>query len=247
MSLNSWSNWAGLSQDADEGMNLFEQIIAAVLGWETKDLQKRASKIERDKSGPSKEQLEEIKKWLQRDREHHERSRKESKEQGKSIAEVIMEEASMSRDMSEQQQSQLLEYLTLLLAVDDRNKIIKNLCKHNPDHLTQLLKDIAKAYEPIIRAVHNAVDLSSTTEDFESFTNEMIKLAKIDDGKPKKNGNGKPWEPPSVQDFVKLMRRHQSSSHRFLHQVSKNGPELMKWWLDYAKQVAQHSVIVRRT
>jgi len=89
--------------------------------------------------------------------------------------------------------------------------------------------------------VHNAVDLSATLTDLENFLNDMIKTSK-----PRKNsgsGNGSTKNEaetalPSVEDYVNLLRKHIPSSHRFLHQVAKNGREVTEQFRTYAKEAA---------
>lgn len=140
-----------------------------------------------------------------------------------SIVSVILSLSSASDELTEAQHAKALEYLSLQLAVRDRREIIQVLCHHNPDHLTQAIRDGVSAYEPMIRQVHQAVDLSATLGDLEAFMNDMIKLSK-----PSKDG-----KPPSVEDFVQLMHTHMGASHRFLHQVAKNGKEVTKWFNEY--------------
>lgn len=43
---------------------------------------------------------------------------------------------------------------------------------------------------------------------------------------------------PSVGDFIQLLRKHQYSSHKFIHQLCKNGKEVTSWYLDWAKAAA---------
>lgn len=43
---------------------------------------------------------------------------------------------------------------------------------------------------------------------------------------------------PTVGDFVQLLKKHQYSCHKFLHQCCKNGKDLMAWYLQWAKQAA---------
>lgn len=45
--------------------------------------------------------------------------------------------------------------------------------------------------------------------------------------------------PATVEGFVDLLHRHQSSVHKFLHQAAKNGKEMVSWWADYAHAAAQ--------
>ena len=76
------------------------------------------------------------------------------------------------------------------------------------------------------------MNLSGGVSDLEAFLNDLIKLGTFD----MKAGKA---EPPTVEDFVKLLHKHQSSSHRFIHQVVKNGPELRQWYHSYAAHAAR--------
>jgi hypothetical protein len=227
LSVGSLTNWIGISSGAEEGMNLMQQIISTSLGWDKKELKKRLEKIEKDKDAPSKEQREALTAWMDQSRPEQEECRRRSQEQSMSIVSTILSLSSASPDLNEKQHKLALEFLSLSLAVRDRNKIIDVLCHHSPDHLTQAVRDGVAAYEPMIRQVHQAVDLSATVGDFQAFMDDMIKLAK-----PKKDG-----KPPSVEDFVQLLHSHMGASHRFLHQVAKNGKEVTQWFKDYIHQV----------
>lgn len=103
------------------------------------------------------------------------------------------------------------------------------LCRHNPDLLTPILRDLVTAYEPIIRAIHNAVNLSGTVYDAQIFVDDFIKLSKTE-----------AKSQPSVSDYVALLEKHQSSTHRFLHQVTKNGKEMTEEYRVFAHEVTQH-------
>ncbi|KAK4541452.1 hypothetical protein LTR36_008053 [Oleoguttula mirabilis] len=225
-SMSSMTNWMGLTSGADEGMNLLQQIISQVLGWDKREMRKRAEKIEKDKDALPKPVREEIKDWLQRSREEHEECRKRSKEQDMSIVAVIMAMSSHSVELSDAQHATALEYLALSLGVRDRQEIVKVLCRRNPDHLTSAVRDGVDAYTPMIRNVHQAVNLSDTVWDFEQFLTDMLKMSKPSGGKGQE-------KPPSVEDYVDLLHRHQQSCHKFLHQVAKNGKEVTGWWRDY--------------
>ena len=87
----------------------------------------------------------------------------------------------------------------------------------------------------MIRNIHNAVDLSDTVSDFESFLRDTLKMARIQS--PDKNGE---IAIPTVGDFVLLLKKHQSSCHKFLHQCCKNGKELVAWYLEWANEASQH-------
>jgi hypothetical protein len=89
------------------------------------------------------------------------------------------------------------------------------------------------AYEPVIRQIHNAVDLSDTVSDVQLFLSDMIKMSKIPP--PSKDGE---TSIPTVGDFVQLLKKHQYSVHKFIHQCCKNGTELTGWYLDWVKAAA---------
>jgi hypothetical protein len=227
LSVGSLTNWIGISSGAEEGMNLMQQIISTSLGWDKKELKKRLDKIEKDKDAPSKEQRDALKAYMDQSRPEQEECRRRSQEQSMSIVSTILALSSASPDLGEKQHTLALEYLSLSLAVRDRNKIIDVLCHNSPDHLTQAVRDGVAAYDPMIRQVHQAVDLSATVGDFQAFMDDMFKVAK-----PKKDG-----KPASVEDFVQLLHSHMGASHRFLHQVAKNGKEVTQWFKDYVHQV----------
>lgn len=142
-----------------------------------------------------------------------------------SIVYAILSLSATSPEMSDTQHAKALEYLSLQLALRDRREIIRILCHNNPDYLTEAIRQLVSAYEPMIRQIHNAVDLSATVGDFQTFMDDMLKLSRPSD-KP----NSKP---PTVEDFVDLLHRHMGCSHRFLHQVCKNGKEVTAWFNSY--------------
>lgn len=230
-SVASVTNWIGLSSGADEGMNLLQQIISQVLSWDKRELKKRAEKIEKAKDGPPKDVLAEIKDWIGRSRTEHEETRRNSKDQNMSIVAMILALSSVSSELSESQHAKAQEYLSLQLAVRDRQQIVKVMCQRNPDILTAAIKDAVDAYTPMIRYVHQAVNLSDTLWDFERFLTDMLKISMVSDSK-------KEQKPPSVEDFVDLLHRHQSSCHKFIHQFAKNGKEMTEWWKDYVHMAA---------
>lgn len=249
VSVASVTNWIGWSSGADEGMNLMQQyvlfhllfcmvtnrilyrIISQVLGWDKRELRKRADKIEKDKDAPPKPALAELKDWITRGREEHEECRRQSREGDMSIVAVILSLSSESAELSEAQHAKALEYLSLNLAVRDREEIVRVLCRRNPDHLTSAVRDGVDAYTPMIREVHKAVNLSDTVWDAERFITDMLKMSKPTGPKDEETL-------PSVEDYVDLLHRHQASSHKFMHQVAKNGKEVTHWWKDYVVTAA---------
>jgi len=90
---------------------------------------------------------------------------------------------------------------------------------------------MVNVYEPIIRALHSAVDLSSGTADLQAFLNDLVGMSSL-------TAKSNEKQPPKVEDFVRLLKKHQGSSHRFIHQALKNGIELTEWYLAYAKHAA---------
>jgi len=144
---------------------------------------------------------------------------------------VILSKSSTSAHLSEQQHQLALDYLSIHLAIRDRQQLINVLCNHQPDLLTTSVQDIVNVYEPIIRAMHSAVDLSSGTADLQAFLNDLIVMSSLS----AKSGDK---QPPKVEDFVRLLKKHQGSSHRFINQALNNGKELTEWYRAYTKHAA---------
>lgn len=144
---------------------------------------------------------------------------------------MILALSSVSDELTETQHAKAQEYLSLQLAIRDRQQIVKVMCRRNPDILTAAIRDAVDAYTPIIRHIHQAVDLGDTLSDFERFLTDMLKISQP----AGKKGEQKT---PSVEEFVDLLHRHQSSCHKFLHQVAKNGKEMTSWWQEYVHMAA---------
>lgn len=234
MSIGSLTNWIGMSSGADEGQNLLQQIMSTILGWDKRDFKKRLDKLEKDENAPSQEVRDALTSWIEeKTQREHQQTRDVSKQNKMSIVQTILAVSSTDAEMSEEQHSLALEYLSLKLSIRDRTQITNVLCHSNPDHLTQAIRDGVAAYEPIIRQVHQAVDLSDTVSDFQAFVHDMLKLCKSC-----KPGAGSEDAVPDVEDFVHLLHKHQNSCHKFLHQVTKNGPELSEWFREWCHGVA---------
>lgn len=197
-----------------------------MLSWDKRDLRKRAEKIEKGPNAPPKEVREELKNWIHRSRAEHDECRRQSQEQNMSIVAMILALSSVSTELTKEQHEKALEYLSLHLSVRDRQEIVRVLCKRNPDILTAAIRDAVDAYTPLIRHVHQAVNLSDSLWDFERFLTDMLKISKP-------SGPKGAEKPPSVEAFVDLLHRHQGSSHKFIHQVAKNGKEVTSWWREY--------------
>lgn len=146
---------------------------------------------------------------------------------------VLKDNNCPSTELTDSHHKQALEYLSVHLSIRDRKQLVKCLCRSTPDHLTTSVRELVDAYEPVIRRMHKAIDLSSTLTDFEYFLKDLIKLARI---QVDKAGNS---VVPTVGDFVQLLRKHQRSCHVFMHQCCKNDKELTAWYLDWAKETAR--------
>jgi hypothetical protein len=102
------------------------------------------------------------------------------------------------------------------------------------------------AYDPILRKVHATVDLSTSLLDFENFMTDFTKLSRnLNTAGTKSPTNGDSTDKPkpsvpSIVDFVKLIKKHIPASHRFLHQVAKNCPEVTQKYKEYVKTAASH-------
>ncbi len=149
-----------------------------------------------------------------------------------SIVNAVLSESSELIELSQTQHELALEYIAIQLAVRDREQLINVLCNHQPDLFTSSIRTLVSAYEPIIRALHQAVDLSAGVSDAEAFLTDLINISRVE------NKNG-PSKGPSVEDYCRLLDKHQGSSHRFIHQVLKNGKELSKWYREYAEHAAK--------
>lgn len=224
-------------------MLIARRIASTIIGWDISDLSKQASKKEKHNEAPSKEYFESIKNHMQRPREDRDDARLQSQQNSKSILAIIFENFSLSpHELSEQQYEILQDYMSVNLSMKDRKAIEAIICQQQPDVLTQAVKDLVDAYDPVIRGIHNAYDLSSGLYDFQIFLDDFIKLAKP----PSASKNGKidgtstPPELPTVEDYVRLLRKHIPAAHRFLHAIAQNGGEITEQYRDYAKQAVLH-------
>ncbi|KAG9195763.1 hypothetical protein G6011_00884 [Alternaria panax] len=264
LSVTAMTNWIGLTNNSNDGMNLLQQIISTILAWDTAEFQKRAAKLESSRNAPDKKVFKALKAYVYSSRHKHEAARSQSIAEQKSIAAVILETSDPpyridADSLNQHQHSVAMEYLSTYLSIRDREELTKVLCKSNPDVLTSTIRDAVAAMDPVIRDIHNAVDLSGTVTDAEAFITDLIKTAK-----PKKKGTrsretskSRPNSPgaaaaaadpasildrdaseaPTVEEFVQLLKKHAPSMHKFLHQVTKNAPNLAQDYLQYAKRI----------
>lgn len=253
LSVTSMTNWIGLTNNPNDGMNLLQQILSTILAWDTAEFQKRATKLESSRDAPDKRVFKAIRNFVYASRDVHETARNKSIQESKSIIAVILETAEEPVDtdsLHEHQHSVAMEFYSTYLSVRDREELTKIACKLQPDILTSAVREMVTAMDPVIRAIHNAVDLSGTVQDAENFLTDLIKVSK-----PKRKGNrslqasreNSPGpasiadqdvsEMPTVEDFVQLLRKHAPSVHKFCHQFTKNAPQLSDEYQAYVKGI----------
>ncbi|TDZ31357.1 Uncharacterized protein C8035_v005961 [Colletotrichum spinosum] len=233
ISVGSVSNWFGLTSNAADGQNLLQKIITVILGWDCADFKKTIDKIAKAKDGPSKGALEAIRAHTQAPKSVRDAIRDKSVHESKSVIAVILKAANpvLLEDLRENEHQQCLDYYAALLAIRDREEIISVLCKQTPDLLTQAIRDAVAGMDPIIRAVHNKVDLSDHVKDYQSFLDQLIATSK-----PKKTKSKDDAESlPTVEDYVLLLKNNRHLLYKWLHAVSKNCPEVMDQFRKWAK------------
>ncbi|KAL8937892.1 MAG: hypothetical protein Q9216_004198, partial [Gyalolechia sp. 2 TL-2023] len=240
MNLSTITSWFG-GQQSDSGMNLLQQIISQVLSAEITELKKRIKAIEQSPDCPNKSQLEQLRNYASKSANEQKMMRTSSRSHSISIVAVILSPSpTKPTTLSAPTHTLALDYLSVHLSILDREKLIRVLCHHTPDHLTTSVRELVKVYDPIIRALHNAVDLAAGVSDLQAFLDDLIALSLLDktSSSGDRSGNGgvkmKKKRVPTVQDYVRLLQKHQKSSHVFIHQALKNGKELSQWYREYA-------------
>lgn len=224
----STSNVMGRSKNGDEGTNLLQKIISLVLGGDASEFRKAATKIEKAKDRPNDQDLATIREHVNASRETHEAVRAASARNSQSIVMAILYAQDPNRppSLTEAQHAQCLEYYSALLAVRDREAISASLCREAEDHLTHAVRDGVGAFTPMIRLVHERVDLKMHIDALQNFIDDFIKLSKP----------GKKGAMPSVGDYVKLLHKHRGFLYRFLHHIASRSPEVWGWFRAWAKK-----------
>ncbi|KAG6293461.1 hypothetical protein E4U46_007584 [Claviceps purpurea] len=251
LSLTSVTNWFGLTQNPDDGMNLVQRIISLVLSWDANDFRKSADKIEKAKGGdaPTDEMLRLIRGYLEQPRSHHDDIRSASQRNEQSIMTEIFNASSphINARLTDAQHAQCLEYYSSLLSVRDRDCITAVFCRQAPDMLTQALKDIVTAYNPIIRAVHANIDLRDHFDAMQAFLEDFLKtgrrgpaaadngsgVAKEQEGS-QADQDGKRGD-SSVEDYFALLMRHRGSLYKWVHALASQCPDVWESFRVWAK------------
>ncbi|KAG6103913.1 hypothetical protein E4U31_002431 [Claviceps sp. LM219 group G6] len=251
LSLTSVTNWFGLTQNPDDGMNLVQRIISLVLSWDANDFRKSADKIEKAKGGdaPSDEMLRLIREYLDQPRSHQDDVRSTSQRNEQSIMTEIFNASSpqINARLTEAQHAQCLEYYSSLLSVRDRDCITAVFCRQAPDMLTQALKDIVTAYNPIIRAVHANIDLRDHFDAMQAFLEDFLKTSRSGPATAE-NGSGVAKEQggsegdkagkkglSSVEDYFVLLMRHRGSLYKWVHALARQCPDVWESFRVWAK------------
>ena len=264
VTINSVTSFLGLTNYSDAGMNMLQQIASTVIGWDITELKKQTASAEKAKDAPPKEHLEAIKNHMKDERSERDKRRALSEKSNRSIVQAIFDDREVKTKLSEEQHAKAMDFFSIQLSIRDRQQLSNVLCSLQPDIVTQAIRDMVAAYDPIIRQCHNAIDLSGTLYDFEMFLTDLIKISKGSgmDASATAAGISRPSTPrmmsrpgtpkpastpgrksaeenrratPTVEDYIKLLRKHQGASHRFLHQAVKNDKALADKWVDYAK------------
>lgn len=142
------------------------------------------------------------------------------------VAILRTKDESMVASLTNEETAKLQDYYAARLAVRDREKLTAALCHELPDHLTAVLKDWTISGEPTIRAVHAGVPLHKYIGLLQKFVEDFIQTSK-----PKK----KTQAPPTVEDYIMLLRKHKGSLFKFLHDISSSCPSIHLEFREFVK------------
>ncbi|KGQ12778.1 hypothetical protein BBAD15_g1462 [Beauveria bassiana D1-5] len=221
LSVTGLTNWLGVTQNDDDGMNLLQNIISLVLSRDASEFKKiihRIDKMQAKDGAPSEEMLEAIQAHAASDKAEHSALRKASLEAKESIVVAMLKarDPTLVEQLSEKQHALCLQYYSALLSIRDRDAITRVLCRQPPDLFTKALKEVAAAYNPMIRIVHERVDLGDHLQDLQEFITQFVRVSTHDSGAA------------TVEDYVKLLNDHKPLLHKFVHAVAKNCPQVWR-------------------
>jgi len=221
------------------------RIISTVLSYDSHEYKKKLDKLSKGTDAPSPEHLDKLTAFVHLDRPTQESLRAKSKSLSKSLPTVIFEHYELTT-LSGPSHEISLSYLALSSSKRDRDLLAHVICKSRPDLLTQTVREGISAFDPLLRTLHSGVDLSAGCGDLEAFLNDFVALFEtkatpientdaqaIDDSELKS-------EDVSVDQFVQVLRKHQSSLHRFLHRVAANCPTISDQYREYLTYAATH-------
>ncbi|OAA74169.1 hypothetical protein ISF_01070 [Cordyceps fumosorosea ARSEF 2679] len=226
LSVTGLTNWLGVTQSDDDGMNLLQNIISLVLSRDAGEFKKAVQRVDKagddeDAGGLSEAVRAAIREHVASDKTQQAAVRRASVEARESIVVAILRARGEAEGLSEAQHGRVLEYYSALLSMRDREAITGALCRHPPDLFTKAIKEAVAAYNPVIRAVHERVDLGAHLTDLQEFITQFIRVST-----PANGGGGAPTV--TVEDYVKLLNDHKPLLHRFVHAVAKNCPDVWR-------------------
>jgi hypothetical protein len=229
------------------------RIISGVLQWDASNFTKSTEKIEKAKDGPSLEHLNAIKRHVQESRDTHDQVREASIDSTESVVVSIFrlskdpELVSSAESLDVNRHRLCLQYYSALLSARDRTAITNLLCRQTPDLLTEAVRECVGAFEPMIRLIHEEIDLSEHLAATQAFMDDFLKIsapnktntAAKPNGFKRAKGNERDCTLPSVEDYVDLLCRHRLSVFKWLHHVCSKCPPIRDAVRDWAKEVAK--------
>ncbi|KAM0330156.1 hypothetical protein ACHAQA_004329 [Verticillium albo-atrum] len=207
-------------------------------GWDSAEFKKTLDKIEKSDNGPSKEVLAALKAHAQASSSVRASARTKSQTTSKSIINTILGSATpaITSKLSAEQHTQCQEYYAALLSIRDRDELTTALCTQSPDLFTQTVRDLVGGFEPYIRAIHDKIDLREHVQDYQSFVDQFIAASKPQNGdKPEDE-----TRLPSVEDYVKLLRKNRHMLYKWMHHGAAQAPEVRNVFKNWAKEAVVH-------
>ena len=203
-----------------------------VLHWDTSDFRKFTEAIDKAEDGPPEECLSVIRDHLLLTHVEREAARNTSMQQQESIVTTILntKNPKLAEDLSEEHHSLCMEYYSVQLSIRDRDEITNIMCRHHPDFFTQMWKDALAAVDPLLRELHENIDLREHISDAEVFVGHFIKVARGTEG------TGAEYTPPGIKDFVRLLHESKPLLYKWLHRVASQTPVLRDKFRDWAAE-----------
>lgn len=218
-----------------------------VLGWDEADFNRAAARIRETGGNVDLRYLDAIDAHIRTSKEQQTEVREKSKRGNMSIIMAILESVDIEvpEEMSAEHHKQCLDYYATQLAIWDREATIRSLCEQSPDFVTGMVRDSIKAFDPMLRSVHDNVDLKKLVTAAENFLNDAIAVAKCqspENGQNKPNGEGlskSTHGKATVDDYVALLHRHkQGFMYDYLHSVAKSCPDIRDMWGEWIADIA---------
>lgn len=224
LSVASVTNFLGITKKEDDGMNLLQRIMSAVLAWDADEFKQSADAVKKTKDGPTPQMLETIEEFVNTaSAKQHETFIINSLRKTQSIVTVILKNSKypdLTKGITSSQHALCMQYYSALLSMRDRQRLSDALCKTVPDLFTDSVRQAVAAYDPIIRTVHKNVDLSLHLGSLQTFIDDLIKSSK-----PKKVSGSSSMQMPSVEDYIELLMRNRHLLYNFIHEVGSKSPD----------------------